>query len=185
MKLHPCAKWPRLAALLASLVSALALTAQAQGRAHEHGAARLDIAVEAGKLNLQLEVPLDSLLGFERAPRTEAERKRVDAAVARLKAADKLFLTDAAAQCSLNSVELNSAALKLGKAAPASGAGEHADLDAGFEFTCKDSSRLGFIDTELFSAFANMQRIDVQVATPKGQFKRTLNRPARRVALAR
>jgi hypothetical protein len=30
-----------------------------------------------------------------------------------------------------------------------------------------------------------MQQIEVQVAAPKGQFKRTLKRPARRVALTR
>lgn len=158
--------------------------AAAQGKAHEHGAARLDVAVEAGRLSLQLEAPLDSLFGFERAPRSDAERKRVDAGIARLKAADALFRPDPAAGCTLASVELRSAALKLGAPA-ATPQGEHADLDAEIEFRCQDASKLAFIDTELFGAFANLQRIDVQAVTPKGQLKRTLKRPAARITLAR
>ena len=167
------------------LLLVLPLATQAQGKAHEHGAARLDVAVEAGKLSLQLEAPLDSLFGFERAPRTDVERKRVDAAVARLKAAESLFRPDSAGGCTLASVELASSVLELGRSAPARGNSEHADLDAAIEFQCKDAARLGFIDSDLFVAFANLQRLDVQVATPKGQLKRTLKRPATRIALLR
>lgn len=176
---------PPIALLLACASLLLSLAARAEGRAHEHGAVRLDIAVETDKLSLQMEAPLDALLGFERAPRTEAERKRVDATIARLKGADTLFQPDPAGGCTLARVELTSAVLKLGKAPPPSAAGEHADLDASIEFQCKDSARLGFIDSALFGAFAALQRIDMQVAAPKGQFKRTLTRPAKRIALAR
>lgn len=174
-----------LVSLIAALVLAQPAPARAARQAHEHGAARLDVAVEAGRLSLQLEAPLDSLFGFERAPRTDIERKRVDAGLARLKAADALFRPDPAAGCTLTRVALVSAALKLGPPAPASRDSEHADLDADIEFSCKDVARLDFIDTELFGAFANLQRVDVQAATPKGQFKRTLKRPAARLVLAR
>ena len=68
-------------------------------------------------LSIDFETPLDNLLGYERAPRTDAERRAADAAVAKLKAADTLFTIDPAAQCTLDSAALNSAALKLGKAA--------------------------------------------------------------------
>ena len=37
----------------------------------------------------------------------------------------------------------------------------------------------------LLGAFAGMQRIEVQAATPLGQFKRTLLRPAKRPDLGR
>ena len=158
----------------------------APGHAHEHGAVKLDIAVEPGKVSVQMESPLDNLVGFERAPRNDAERKKVDAAVARLKAADTLFKIDPAAGCTLANVELASAALKLGTPDPAEKGEEgHADIDAEIEFTCTDSARAAFIDLALFSSFSGMQRIDVQVATPKGQAKRTLKRPASRITLAR
>ena len=158
--------------------------AAAQGHAHQHGLLRLDIAVESRTLSLQMSSPLDNLVGFERAPRNDAERRRVDAALAKLKGAT-LFAIDAAAQCRAPKVTLASAVLKLGAAPAASGKAEHADLDASFEFECEDATRAGFIDVGLFDAFADMQQIEVQVATPKGQLKRTLKRPARRIVLTR
>lgn len=171
--------------LLLALFLAAGTSAFAAGKAHEHGMARLDIAVEAGRLSLQFEAPLDSLFGFERAPRSDIERKRVEAGIARLNAADTLFRPDPAAGCMLADVELRAAVLGLGAAAPGAAAGEHADLDGAIEFRCKDVARLGFIDTELFGAFANLKRIDIQAATPKGQLKRTLKRPATRITLTR
>ena len=102
---------------------------------HEHGVVHLDVAVEGRRIILLMESPLDNLLGFERAPRDVAERRRADAAVAKLKAADKLFAIDGAAQCKLTKVELSSAALKLGPAAEP-GADGHADIDGSFEFDC-------------------------------------------------
>jgi hypothetical protein len=163
----------------------VATGAWAAGKAHQHGVLKLDIAVEARKLSLQLESPLDNLVGFERAPRNEAERQRVDAALAKLKAGQMLFTIDPAAQCKLAKVQLASAVLKLGPSAPAGKPSEHADIDAVFEFDCHDAARAAFIDVGLFDAFAGMQQIEVQIATPTAQRKHTLKRPARRVALAR
>lgn len=52
---------------------------------------------------------------------------------------------------------------------------DHADIDASFEFECQDTARAAFVDIGLFAAFADMKRIEVQVATPKGQLKRMLS----------
>jgi Protein of unknown function (DUF2796) len=167
---------------LAGLALALPLALHAQG--HEHGAARLDIALDAGSLTLQLEAPLESLFGFERAPRSAAERERVGAAIARLNAADTLWRPDPAGGCALAGVELTSAVLGLG-AAPPGTPGDHADLDANIVFRCRDAARVAYVDSQLFTAFAALQRIDVRVAAPAGQFRRTLKRPAARIVLTR
>ncbi len=173
----------------ALLLALLHAASAAAGRAHDHGQARLDIAVEGSRITLQMASPLDNLLGFERAPRTEAERKSAAALVSRLQAADALFKPDPAAQCRLATVELESAALNLapapGRAEPEAKGVEHADLDALISFDCGDATRAAFIDVTLFDAFTRLKRIDVQVATSKGQLKRTLAAPARRVSLVR
>lgn len=156
--------------------------AQAAGKAHVHGVAKLDVAVEAKTITLQLESPLDNLLGFEHAPRTEAERQQADALVTRLKAADAMFRIDPAAHCTLAKVDLASSALKLGQPDPSEEG--HADIDGSFEFNCVDAARAAFIDVGLFE-FAHMQRLEVQVAGPKGQFKRDLKRPATRIVLTK
>jgi len=79
-------------------------------------------------------------------------------------------------------VELVSAALQLGRPDP-SEAG-HADLDGTFEFRCADAGKATFVDVGLFD-FPRLQRLDVQVATPRGQFKRELKRPAQRISLTK
>lgn len=158
--------------------------AHAHGQAHAHGRATLDVAVEAQALSIQLSTPLDNLLGFERAPRTDAERRQAEAAVATLRAADRLFTIDPAAGCRLVSVELDSAALKLGSPDPEDAASGHADLDARVTFSCTDATKATFVDVGLFS-FKRLQRLDVQVAAPGGQFKRTLKPSAARLSLGR
>lgn len=149
--------------------------------AHVHGAARLDVAVEGRSLTIVLDSPLDNLLGFERAPRTAAERSRADAVVAALKAG-KPFRIDPRAECRLANVDLASPALKLGAAQTSTA--DHADLTGSFEYECADASKAAYLEVDLYG-HPHMQRIDVQVAGSAGQFKRRLVKPAKRIQLVR
>jgi hypothetical protein len=170
-----------------TLVTALCIgtsAAFAAGHAHVHGVAKLDVAVEAGGLTVQMESPLDNLLGFERAPRNDAERRQADAVVAKLRSAAAMFSIDPAAQCKPAHVELSSSALKLGHPDPKEEEQGHADIDGSFEFTCVDATKASYIDVGLFE-FARLQKLEVQVATPHRQFKRDLKRPARRIVLTK
>lgn len=169
---------------LAALLAAPGWCLAATGHAHVHGVAKLDIGVEKTRLTFQLESPLDNLLGFERAPRTDAERRQASEMVARLQAAAALFRIDPAAGCTLKSVELASAALQLGQPDPAEAEAGHADLDGTFTFSCQDATRAAWVDVALFD-FKAMRQVEVQVASPAGQFKRDLKRPATRVSLVK
>lgn len=178
------AGWGRaLAGGALALALALGAAAQTAGKSHEHGVARLDIAVAAGSVSIELQTPLDNLLGFERAPRSDAERDKVQAAVARLRDGAGLFRIDPAAGCTLAKVELISAPLQLGPAVAA--AGDHGELEGSYRFDCKVGAKAGFVEVGLFEAFAGLKRIDLQLATPRGQLKATLRKPASRVVLAR
>ncbi|MDO9075731.1 MAG: DUF2796 domain-containing protein [Rubrivivax sp.] len=170
--------------LLLAATAAAALPAQA-GPAHQHGVARLDVAVEANRVTLYLDTPLDNLLGFERAPRTDAERQQADAAVARLQDAERLFRIDGNAGCKLAKVTLTSAALSLPAPGAPAAKDDHADLEGRFEFNCTAGARAGFVEVGLFAAFPQLKRIELQLISPKGQMKATLVRPASRVALVR
>jgi hypothetical protein len=171
---------------LLPLLAAGALAGSAlAGPPHEHGVARLDVAVDPGHVMLDLDTPLDNLLGFEHVPRSDAERDKVQAAVARLREAGALFRIDSGAGCALAGTDLRSAALQLGGPGPAPAKEGHGDLEGHFEFRCKDGARAGFVEVGLFEAFPALQRIELQVVTPKGQMKATLRRPASRVALVR
>jgi hypothetical protein len=166
-------------AIAAALIAAAPfLSAQAQQQhAHVHGQLKLDVAVDGPTVVIDMESPLDNIVGFERAPKTDAEKKTVEDAVAQLRAADKLFVVDPAANCKLGPVDLRSGALGLGNPDPAEPVG-HADLDATFSFNCTNAAAAKFIDVNLFGAFKGLRQIDSQIATAQGQFKRQLKRPA-------
>jgi hypothetical protein len=148
------------------------------GKAHEHGAVKLNVVAEGKQLTISMESPLDGVVGFERAPKNAAEKAKVDAAAAQLQAADKLFRVDASAACRLTKTTLMAPVIGLGVVAPAADKAGHGDLDAEFIFECQDTSKVRQLELGLFDAFPGMKRIDVQAATPAGQIKRTLRRGA-------
>ena len=184
---------PGLASLCATLgvcAGLLAMPAAAQPRAHVHGVLRLDVAVDAGSLVVMVEAPLDSLLGFEHRPRTAAQRRAADDALARMNDAATLWRPDPAARCTLIQARVEAEALQpaAGSAASAPGGAQddsHAELTASYHFDCAAPAQLLVLEHGLFDAFARLQRIEVQVAGPRGQSRLTLQRPTRVVRLGR
>lgn len=169
------------AAFAAAPFGSAAQKARGSSHAHEHGTARLGVAVEGRTVTLVLEAPLDGLLGFERAPRTDVERRAVQALRARLAAPADLFRFDPAAGCTLAKSEASSPLFDGGGSAD----GSHADLDATFTYECSAPRELKGLDVGLFAAYPRLGRIAVDVAGEQGQSKRDLRRPASRVALSR
>jgi hypothetical protein len=171
------------AALFITILAALVLAAPAAAhKAHVHGVAQLAVAVDGQTLSITIDAPLDGFTGFERAPRTDAERKLAAEVLAKLKDAAALFKPDAAAGCTPTEASVDAPVL-MPAAAPTQG--EHADLEARYTFRCNSPQALRSIDVALFDAFRRLQRIEVQVAGARAQSKATLRRPARTVTLAR
>lgn len=177
---------------VSSLALALAAPAFAQHdhKAHAHGRIELDVAVDAQRISLRMESPLHDLLGFERAPRSVAERGRVTALAERLRAADKLFVVDAAGECQLADATVEAPVLGLGVATPAASAAAtpdaeaHADLVLTANFDCRKAAAAQHVDVRLFDAFPGVRTVAAQVAGPKGQSLTLLRKAAARLPLA-
>ena len=171
-----------IAILTAVMTSPTALAAGA----HAHGIARLDVAVDGATITLRLESPLDSLLGFERAPRNDAERGQVRAMVQALRSGNQ-FVPSAAARCRLDRVMLASPVLapellgETGGAAAGKASDEHAELEGSFVYRCEDAKALQGLDVMLFDYFKKLRRVDAQVAGPKGQSALKLNSRSRQI----
>jgi hypothetical protein len=175
-----------LAALAAAALMVAALPRAQAAAAHAHGAAELDVAVDGPTISLQLRSPLDSLLGFERAPRNDAERERVRVMARALREGNP-FVPTAAARCRLDRVTLASPVLapellgERGSSAPGGAADDHAELEAGFVYRCEDAAALRGLDVMLFDHFKRLQRVDARVAGPKGQSAAKLSWRARQL----
>ena len=89
--------------------------------AHEHGIARLGLAVDGNRLTVDLELPAESVFGFERAPRSAEERATVAEALDRLRTGGaRLIAFPDGATCAVDSAEV---------AAPAGFEDDHAGED--------------------------------------------------------
>lgn len=145
--------------------------------AHVHGEADLIIAVDGNQLQLELTSPLDSLLGFEHASRTEKQRKAAQALRERFARPETLFAPSAAARCTAAPAQLKAPVLDAAAGNKADG---HAELEASIVFRCEAPDALKEVDVRLFDAFAPLHRVKAQVAGPRGQRGATLT-PKRRV----
>lgn len=204
--MQPSSPLIRLRRLVVILACAAAWTIPAsahQQHAHTHGRLSLDVAMDAQSITVLMESPLDSFLGFERAPRNDMERKRVAQLVAQWNAADQLLQPAPAAGCQLAKVELVSDVLGLGSGHghshshghghandPAvhqhhSDADGHGDISIEVVFTCAKAEAASHLDIKLFDVYKRLKHIDAQVASPQGQFKLSLNPGAARLNLVR
>lgn len=83
-----------------TLYAALFFTPMAWAKkAHVHGKAQLHVAVEGSKVTLMLEVPGDSVVGFEYSPKTPEDTEKVQNALNSLGKAENLFTLRDALGC--------------------------------------------------------------------------------------
>lgn len=108
-------KSPLQAALLLACTMAAIPAAAVDHRehgAHVHGIGQMNVVLDGNTLAIELDSPAANLVGFEHAPRDEAEEAVLEQAVARLRDAAALFALPAAAQCQIEAIELKSALLE-------------------------------------------------------------------------
>ena len=93
----------RIAGLAPALLACAVLAEQDGERrehmAHEHGHGTLDIVVEGEELVMELRIPGVNVVGFEHAPRDDAEREAVRQALVPFGDAALLFVLPADAKC--------------------------------------------------------------------------------------
>ncbi len=159
--------------------------------AHVHGLARLTVAQDGASLVLALESPLANLLGFEHMPHGAKDKAAVARMARLLNRPGELFAPTPAAGCKPGAVKLESPVLEDPPKAASDHADEHqragahqhehADLDGEFTFTCARPDLLRGLEVKLFDAFPGMKRLDVEVATAKGQAAAKLDAGKRRI----
>lgn len=159
-----------LLALCAALTLVPAIAAE--GKSHVHGTGTLDIAINKEQVNISLELPLDVVVGFERAPKTEKEKAALIEASMMLNAASSLFILNPEAKCTGQATNIVLPSLGVAKGSgkqPEAKAEEHADIEAAYTFRCENPAALKRIETSLFKQFKRLYRLEAQRAGPEGQ----------------
>lgn len=148
------------------LVGGWPLAGHAQ-HAHVHGAARLGVAVDGATLLVDLDAPLESLVGFEHEPRTARQREAMTVMQARLNQASTLWRPNPEAGCVAGEHEVD---------VHRDSDHGHADVTAHVRYQCAQPEALRYIDIDVWQAFPRMKTLAVSVALPRTQFTRKFQR---------
>jgi phosphoketolase len=183
----------RMAVLLAAAVG-IALptwTAEAQHRElgpHQHGHGTLNIAIEGGRVSMELDVPGADIVGFEHTATTKAQQDAVEKAKAQLAAPLSLFVPPKGAGCSVKEANVKIEGAEEAKDAPAGApkeqaGAEHSDFNADYVLECTAVDKLTSIEFPYFRKFSGAQELEVNLVTAKGQTKFEVKRGKPRIDL--
>jgi hypothetical protein len=161
---------PSLVAILA-----LAITAplHAQAKAHAHGLAELDIVIEGRAGTLAFRAPAEDLIGFERAPRTPAERWQRDLALLRLQTRMREMVRfDPMLGCTIKASALHGGADNPDHA----DADGHAEVHAEFALACAQPPAGRDIRFAFSTVFPAIRSVQVQLLSDDRQDGRRIER---------
>jgi hypothetical protein len=132
--------------------------AQSQ-KAHVHGAAQMNVAMEGAKGELEFESPAEGIVGFEHTPKTAAQKKTTADVLAKFKTqANTLFEFPAAAGCVLTPKEV-----EIHREGP-----QHAEVHAHYNVVCK-SAPTGQLTLLVFKSYPRLANIAVTVLSGSQQ----------------
>jgi len=101
------------AALVTMHISTVALAnTERQLGSHEHGHAKLNIAISDDQVLAELISPAANIVGFEHAPESEADHEAIESAAETLRNGESLLVFSAAAGCQLTDADVESELLE-------------------------------------------------------------------------
>jgi hypothetical protein len=142
---------------------------------HEHGKLIFNVALEGQALSIELDAPADNVIGFEHAPRTDAERMAIGHAASLLQSGNDLFAFPPEAACKFVSTELHAPEWKEGQ--------HHADYEARFSYRCAKPQSLDWMQLPILARLREVHQAEVNVVTATSQLRATIAGAGERVRL--
>ena len=164
--------------------------ASRQKDSHEHGAANLKIALEGEKLQVEFEVPSESLIGFEHFPKSQSNRENFRNAIKILSIPSKLFSISREGECLLVGMNISQSLFsneeehghdesddEHGKdesedehAHDESDKPEiHSEFKSNYYWNCQHLDEIDSVGTQLMSVFPKIEEIRVNWISNNGQ----------------
>ena len=211
-KRHSFRGWRLAAASVPMFLAPVALATEHEHRehdAHAHGHGTLDIVVEGDQALIELRIPAVNVVGFEHAPRDDAEHEAVRRALEPLQDGGSLFALSADADCAVEAAAADIVSLSEDDhhdegdheadehaahedehaehddegSETAAGEEEHSELQATYRFRCGAPEQLSQVDVRLFEHLHDVEEISVRVVTPTAQSATDLHPGSTTVAL--
>ncbi len=125
--------------------------------AHAHGQGELELSIEKGRIQGMLRVPMESLLGFEHAPKTDAQRTQVAGLRKLLEDPSNLVAPPAAASCQVTSAAAESSMFT------GTVKGGHSELAYSFEWNCAKPDQLTSLGLPVFASHKRLKQLEVSL----------------------
>ena len=160
--------------VLVSLFVSFDILAQVarQKDSHEHGAAKLMMVMEGEKLQVEFEVPSESLIGFEHFPKSQSNRKNFNESIKILSDPSKLFSMPIKAECLLVGMNV-SQSLFSNEEEHGHDESEkseiHSEFKSNYYWNCQHLDEIDSIGTQLMSFFFGIEEIRVNWISNNGQ----------------
>ena len=154
-----------------------------QKDSHEHGAAKLMMVMEGKKLQVEFEVPSESLIGFEHFPKSQSNRKNFNEAIKILSDPSKLFSMPIKAECLLVGMNVSQSLFSNeeehghdeSEKEDEHGHDEsekseiHSEFKSNYYWNCQHLDEIVSIGTQLMSFFPRIEEIRVHWISNNGQ----------------
>ena len=160
----------------------LAPPAGAAEPAHEHGVARISIAVEGHKIEIEMIVAGADAVGFEHTASSDSEKQAVVKAAKVLRDVNRIITLSPEADCRAEEVEVISGLMEdrnessnqnhdhQNKAKNKDGHAEvHSEFIAHYHFHCEFPSKLTQANVGFFKMFPSAHELEARWITPRGQ----------------
>jgi len=168
-----------IAAMLAAGLPVMAAEEHRELGPHEHGVGRLNIAIEGKRISMELEVPGADIVGFEHEASTKEQKAAVKKAKSTLEGVLNVFKLPAEAKCKLAEAKVKIEAEdhdhdEAGDKSQASHdekeeGGHHSQFHATYAIDCAAPEKVTGIDFKYFGLFPEARKLDINLATEKGQ----------------
>ena len=162
-----------------------------QKDSHEHGAAIIKMVMEDEKLQIEFEVPSESLIGFEHFPKSQSNRENFNKAIKVLSDPSKLFSKPTKAECLLVGMNVSQSLFSHeeehgDEAEEEHGHDEsekeeehghdesekaeiHSEFSSKYHWHCEHLDEIDSIDTQLMNIFPRIEEIRVRWITKNNQ----------------
>ena len=147
--------------------------------AHQHGASKLNVAIEGQTIAMEFSAPADDIVGFETRPRTEKQKASVEQATGTLRDPLKLFALPQAAGCTVASASVE----LVFEEEPSAKAADHSEFEGRYSLSCTNVAAVLDIEFPYFKLFPKVDEVEVQVISPKGQKSFEVKRTRPRLSL--
>ena len=143
-----------------------------QKDSHEHGAAIIKMVLEEERLQVEFEVPSESLIGFEHFPKSQSNRENFNEAIKILSDPSKLFSIPIKAECLLVGINV-SQSLFSNEEEHGHDESEkseiHSEFESNYYWNCQHLDEIDSIGTQLMSFFPRIEEIRVNWISNNGQ----------------